>query len=192
MGTPLLTKVPSVRLNREIATLLKTGPKTGKPARRAERNWQVLVGAAADGELCRAYRYTTTAPAVEWAGEAFDDSGWKMARAPFGTINRPRTPWNTPDIWLRQTFDWSGASLQEAALVIFYDEDTEVFVNGQKIWHRSGFTTTYDIFTITDALRKALKKGTNTLAVHTHQTGGGQFIDLALLWEPQARYQKGT
>lgn len=119
-----------------------------------------------------------------WTGEAFNDSAWQTARAPFGTINNPRTPWNTPDIWLRWAFDWHGASLKEAALVIFYDEDREVLVNGQKIWNRSGFATTCDIFTVTEALKMALKKGTNTLAVHTRQTGGGQCIDLALLWEP--------
>ena len=39
------------------------------------------------------------------------------------------------------------------------------------------------MFMLTDELGKALKKGTNTLAVHTHQTSGGQFIDLALLVE---------
>lgn len=32
---------------------------------------------------------------------------------------------------------------------------------------------------------KALRKGGNILAVHTHQTVGGQFIDFALLCEPQ-------
>ena len=70
-----------------------------------------------------------------------------------------------------------------AALVIFYDEDTEVYVNGELIWKRTGFTTRYDAFVVTEALRKALKSGANTLAVHTRQTAGGQFIDLALLIE---------
>ena len=162
----------------------KTGPKTGKPAVPVVRNWQVLVGAAADGNLCKPYRYTTTTPAADWTGGTFADGDWKSACAPFGTINNPHTPWNSSDIWMRQTFEWNGASLKEAALVIFYDEDTEVFVNGQKIWNRSGYISAYEIFTVTGALRKALKKGANTLAVHTHQTGGGQFIDLALLWEP--------
>ena len=167
-----------------VAAYEKTGPKTGKPAVPTIRNWQVLVGAAADGDLGKPYRYTTTAPAAEWTGATFADSKWKTARAPFGTINNPRTPWNTSDIWLRQSFEWNGAGLKEAALVVFYDEDTEVFVNGQKIWSRTGYITGYEMFTVTDALQKALKKGANTLAVHTHQTGGGQFIDLALLWEP--------
>ena len=162
----------------------KTGPKVGQPASRAERNWQVLVGAAADGDICKPYRYTTNSPAATWTSESFDDSAWQSALAPFGTINNPRTPWNTSDIWLRRTFDWSGGSLKEASLVIFYDEDTELYVNGQKIWNRTGYTTAYHMFAVTDALKSALKKGANTLAVHTRQTGGGQFIDLALLWEP--------
>jgi hypothetical protein len=151
---------------------------------RAEHPWQVLVGAAADGELCQPYRYTTTAPATEWPGEAFDDSSWKTAHAPFGTIANPRTRWETSDIWLRRTFEWKGGSFKDAALVIFNDEDTEVYVNGKKIWSRSGFITSYEMYSVGEALKSALHKGENTLAVHTHQTGGGQFIDLALLVNP--------
>ncbi len=61
-------------------------------------------------------------------------------------------------------------SMATAALVIFYDEDTEVYVNGQLIWKRSGYTTSYNIFCRDRCVEKALQKGGNTLAVHTHQT----------------------
>ena len=57
-------------------------------------------------------------------------------------------------------------------------------MNGKKIWSRAGYITSYQAFPITAELKTALKPGRNTLAVHTHQTTGGQFIDLALLREP--------
>ncbi|HEY9173025.1 MAG TPA: sugar-binding domain-containing protein [Verrucomicrobiae bacterium] len=167
-----------------LAAYEKEGPRTGRPAARAAKAWQVLVGAAPDGELCQPYRFATNAPAAEWTSAGFDDTAWPLARAPFGTIANPRTSWTTSDIWLRRTFEWNGGELKDAAIVIFWDEDTEVYVNGQKIWNRSGFVTAYEMFSVTDTLKKALKPGQNTLAVHTRQTGGGQFIDLALLVEP--------
>jgi hypothetical protein len=162
----------------------KTGPKKGKPNPQTEPQWQVLVGAAADGKLNQPYRFTTTAPAADWVNDKFDDSAWQSGLTPFGMIANPKTPWNTSDIWLRRTFEWTGGDLKEAALVIFYDEDTEVYVNGERIWNRSGFITSYEMFTVTDPLQRALRKGQNTIAVHTRQTGGGQFIDLALLVTP--------
>ena len=82
---------------------------------------------------------------------------------------------------MRGTFEWRGGELKEAALVIFHDEDSEVFVNGKQVWSGLGFLTRYDIYDITRTLKVTLKTGRNTLAVHTRQTGGGQFIDLALL-----------
>ncbi len=163
----------------------KTGPITVAPAEPTGREWTVLVGAAADGALARPYHFTTNAPAEGWIGVGWDDSGWWTGLAPFGNaLPGVRTRWDTGDIWLRQTFDFQTAGINAAALVIFYDEDTEVYVNGSLIWRRSGFTTAYDTFSVTESLRKALKQGPNTLAVHTRQTAGGQFIDLALLCEP--------
>ena len=67
--------------------------------------------------------------------------------------------------------------------MISYDEDTEVYVNGQKIVSVQNFIGHYEMHTVTEALRKALRKGANTVAVHTHQTTGGQHIDLAILVE---------
>ena len=170
----------------KLAAYEKTGPSTGKPVEHSGGDWQVLLGADADGDLAKPYHFTTETPADGWMNENFDVAGstWSVARAPFGTIGNFHTPWQTSDIWLRGSFDWNGEAFKEAALVIFYDEDTQVFINGQKVWERQGFTTSYEMFTLTDALRKALKRGQNTVAVHTHQTAGGQFIDLALLVKP--------
>lgn len=163
----------------------KTGPAAAAPARNPDRHWEVLVGAAADGALCLPYHYTTAAPAADWLGETFNDGDWKTAAAPFGNaLPGVRTPWTTSDIWLRRTFEVNGAGLASAALVIFHDEDTEIYVNGKPIWSRPGYISAYEAFAITDELKKALKPGRNTLAVHTHQTTGGQFIDLAILREP--------
>ncbi|HUD45990.1 MAG TPA: glycoside hydrolase family 2 TIM barrel-domain containing protein [Candidatus Baltobacteraceae bacterium] len=164
-----------------------TGPTAGQPSARAERPWKVLVGAAADGELAKPYRFTTAAPAADWMREAMDDSGWASGRAPFGNaLPGVRTSWTNADIWLRQSFDSDTRDIQAALLVIFHDEDTEVYVNGQFIWKEGGYTTAYEARGVTEALKKALRKGRNILAVHTHQTVGGQFIDLAILCEPQA------
>lgn len=168
------------------AAFERTGPVSPQPKPPGAHNWQVLVGSAADGDLCKPYRFTTAAPAGEWQSADFNDSAWAEARAPFGTVSNFRTEWRTSDIWLRRSFDWDGRDVKAAALVIFHDETTEIFVNGQQIWQRGGFNNAYEAFEVTTALKKALKRGGNTLAVHTHQTGGGQFIDLALLVEPQS------
>ncbi len=164
-----------------------TGPTAGQPSPVAARNWKVLVGAAADGELAKPYRFVTTAPAADWMKPEADDSGWESGFAPFGhALPGVRTAWTNDDIWLRQSFESESDNIQAASLVIFHDEDTEVCVNGQLVWKQGGFTTAYDAFDVTEALQKALRKGRNILAVHTHQTVGGQFIDLALLCEPRA------
>jgi hypothetical protein len=159
-----------------------TGPTAPQPGVVAQSDWEVLVGAAADGPLAKEYRFTIADPGPDWTAETKDDSGWSSGLAPFGNaLPGIRTAWSSDDIWLRQQFDCETATIKSGALVIFHDEDAEVYVNGRLIWKRGGFTTGYQAFTVTEALKKALKKGRNLLAVHTHQTVGGQFIDLALL-----------
>jgi hypothetical protein len=158
----------------------------GKPVTQAvEPKWKVLVGALQDGALSTPYKYVTEKPADDWAKEVFDDNAWKTGLAPFGKEqNRTiKTEWTTPDIYLRKTFEYNGSDLKQGAIVMCHDEDTEVHVNGQKILDVKGFISSYMLHTVTDQLKKALKKGTNTIAVHTHQTQGGQYIDLAILIE---------
>jgi hypothetical protein len=162
----------------------RNGQDAAKPAVKAvEPAWKVLVGALQDGDLSTPYRYVVEKPADGWMKEEFDDASWKTGLAPFGgdgdwTI---RTKWTTGDIFFRKTFEYDGGEIKQGAIVICYDEDTEVYVNGQKILGVEKFITNYQLYPVTEPLKKALKKGANTIAVHTRQTAGGQYIDLAVL-----------
>ena len=70
--------------------------------------------------------------------------------------------------------------MKAGAVVISYDEDTEVYVNGQKILSTQNYIGNYEMHLGHGRARQALWSR-NTIAVHTHQTVGGQHIDLALL-----------
>jgi len=144
--------------------------------------WKVLVGAVQDGKLSTPYKYVTDKPGEHWTQAGFDDQAWKTGLAPFGHgPGTVRTEWTSGDIYLRKTFDYDGGTLKHGAVVISYDEDTEVYVNGQQILSVKGFIGNYRLHIVTEPLNKALKKGANTIAIHTHQTWGGQYIDLAIL-----------
>jgi len=151
----------------------------------AEPEWKVLVGALQDGKLRTPYQYVFEKPADGWMNEGFDDSSWKTGLAPFASEGEwtVGTKWTSVDIFFRKTFEYAGGEIKKGALVILYDEDTEVYVNGQKIFGAEKFITQYQLYSVTELLEKALKKGTNTIAVHTRQSSGGQYIDLALLVE---------
>ncbi|WP_347246561.1 sugar-binding domain-containing protein [Thermogutta sp.] len=132
------------------------------------------------------WRYSTETPSENWMTPDFDDSTWKEGSGGFGTQGTPgavvRTVWNTSDIWLRRSFNLEKLpEHSELALAIHHDEDAEVYLNGQLIKRTKGFLTGYTIVPLTgDAARKALKLGRNVLAVHCHQTRGGQYIDVGL------------
>jgi hypothetical protein len=72
--------------------------------------------------------------------------------------------------------DLSGIKLQ-----IFHDEDAEVYLNGMLAAKLPSFITDYDDFEISKEATTALQPGRNTIAVHCHQTSGGQGIDVGIL-----------
>ena len=145
-----------------------------------DAKWRVLVGAIQDGKLSTPYRYMTEKPADDWLKENFDDQAWKSGLAPFGNGNGSRTEWKTPEIYFRKTFEYDGSALRNGAVVIRHNDNTEIYINGQKILGVTG-SKGYYLCLVTEQLQKALKKGANTIAVHAHEGGKGQFIDLAIL-----------
>jgi hypothetical protein len=127
------------------------------------------------------WRYTTAAPSDDWFAPTFDDSGWQQGAGGFGTATTPGavvgTEWNSDDIWLRRTVEGDAGEFAYAFLRIHHDEDAEVYLNGERIASLAGFQTGYSPVDVTDAFRAAWRPGENTLAIHCHQTEGGQFVD---------------
>ena len=65
--------------------------------------------------------------------------------------------------------------------VVFHDEDVEIYVNGILAGSEPNFVTTYVPLKIGHNALEMLKPGAKiVLAVHCHQTEGGQGIDVGL------------
>ncbi|MBS1724249.1 MAG: beta-galactosidase [Armatimonadetes bacterium] len=156
------------------------------PPQPATAPWRVLVGSTRDMPQT-AWKSTTSRPSALWMKPDFADASWYVSPGGFGQKGgwekESVTTWNTPDIWLRQDFKWDNRPFKEAAMAIHYDNATEVYVNGQVVWQsaRGAWNDAYEKIVVTAALKKALRRGHNVIAVHCHQDTGGQFIDLALL-----------
>jgi len=144
------------------------------------------------------WQFTTDKPADGWEKAAFDDSSWKKGPGGFGEPSTPgskvRTSWKTPDIWLRRTVKLPASATRTAttgrgyALSIHHDEDSEIYMNGTLIASVKGYVTDYVTVPLDEkALAAALKEGDNVLAVHCHQTGGGQYIDVGLVRLEEAK-----
>jgi len=133
------------------------------------------------------WSYTTTAPADNWMGLNFDDSSWKHGQSGFGTANTPGaiigTTWRTDDIWLRREVELPAGNYEHLSGWLHHDEDTEVYLNGVLALKADGFIGSYDLFPLTPLGKAALKPGKNLIALHCHQTTGGQYVDFGLVEE---------
>jgi hypothetical protein len=86
------------------------------------------------------------------------------------------------DIWMRQTFTVASLDFDDLVLAWQHDDDAEVWINGVQAAAES-FQTGYPAEMTLDATAKAaLHAGTNVIAVHCRNSGGGpQYIDVGLL-----------
>lgn len=148
---------------------------------------QTMVAIAPTSEdTPQTWRYTMQDPGEGWKEPGFDDSSWAKGFGGFGTAGtpnvKPGTEWNGPQVWLRRTFTVDH-NLDDADLLLrlYHDEDAMVFLNGELILERQGYTTNYVTLRLGPEARALLRQGENTLAVHCRQTDGGQFIDAGLL-----------
>jgi hypothetical protein len=134
-------------------------------------------------DVGRAWQYTTHKPGDDWTKPDFDASSWKTGPAPFGQgVGNPNTPWTDKpgDIWLRRMVILPANIPANLVVRTIHDEDVEVYVNGVLAASALGFVGDYVNLPMSDAAHAALKPGENLIAVHCHQTVGGQIIDVGI------------
>jgi hypothetical protein len=128
------------------------------------------------------WRYTIASPPSNWFEAGFDDSAWKEGPGGFGTVGTPNavvgTVWNTDDIWIRRTVTLDHVPAGRLYVRLYHDEDADVYLNGKLVVQEPGYQNSYVELPIPS---DALRSGVNTIAVHCHQTTGGQGIDVGIV-----------
>lgn len=139
-------------------------------------------------KAAQVWKYTTANPVAGWTKPSFDDSAWKTGPGGFGAsapVGAPvGTSWNTPDIWLRRTFNPGPLTAEQITRLVVreqHDEDIEVYINDVLAYRSGGYISAYEYKPVSKEAQQSLKPNSeNTLAVHCRQTVGGQFIDAGL------------
>jgi hypothetical protein len=136
-------------------------------------------------KIAQKWRFSITKPSDGWEKAEFDAASWTEAEGGFGTKGTPgavvRTEWKTANIWVRRSFELKELPKGEVFLRMHHDEDAEVYINGVLAVKAGGWTSEYNEFPLTAEGRKALKSGTNVIAIHVLQKTGGQYIDAGLV-----------
>ena len=66
-------------------------------------------------------------------------------------------------------------------LKLYHDDNVEVYLNGEKVYTKVGWTSDYQLIPLSDAIKSKLKKTNNLLAIHCTNTGGGAWLDAGLV-----------
>ncbi len=141
----------------------------------------------------RPWQYTFEKPADAWIRPEFDDASWKTGPAPVGEPDTTaRTRWSDTsgieggadgkDIWMRQTFRVEAIPASDDLRVrIAHDDDAEVYLNGRLVLKLPGHAGGYHDRKPLAPLSAVLEAGDNTIAVHCHEQGWSQFIDVGIV-----------
>lgn len=127
-------------------------------------------------------KYLIAEPAAGWQKLQYNDSGWQTGTAPFtDDKTQAKTLWNSKDIWMRRTFTLNDPYVDKLVLKLWHDDDVEVYLNGDKIYSKIGWTSDFELIPLADDVRSKLKKGNNILAIHCANTAGGAWLDAGLI-----------
>lgn len=125
-------------------------------------------------------KYTEAKPGTDWLNADYDDSKWQTGQGLFGTKDAgSKTIWNSREIWIRRVFDLQSTNVNELLLRTKYDDNVEIYLNGEKIFNAGCCSANKEVL-LSKAFQQKLKKGKNVLALYCENTGGQAYIDAGL------------
>lgn len=131
-------------------------------------------------EMPYSCQFTETKPEGDWTAIDYDDTKWQTGKGLFGTKEQePQTLWTSRHIWIRRTFNWDSPSVNELLMRAKYDDNVEIYLNGEKIF-TAGCCSANKEIELTKTIQQKLKKGKNVLALYCENTGGNAYIDAGL------------
>src|SRR2546423_8300983 len=160
--------------------LIRVDGKTYKFLGAPKRELKAIVPGAEDKIYSCAY--TEKKPTEDWMNLNYDDQEWLKGKGMLGTKeSNPQTLWTSRDVWIRRSFLLPKVIvLNELVLLAKYDDDAEVYLNGEKIFSTGCCSSGYKEIDLSRQLQLKLRTGKNVLAVHCANTGGPGFIDVGL------------
>jgi len=130
--------------------------------------------------------YTEVDPGEGWMKTGFNDGQWKKGVAPFGdNKSLVKTMWLSKNIWMRRKFNINDLNFNNLFLKLSHDDDVEVYLNGEEIYKKAGWTNKYIYLPIADEIKSKLKRGENVLAIHVINNVGGAMLDAGIVEEPK-------
>ena len=148
----------------------------GLTAKKNQVNEKILLNPSSDG-----WKYTVNdmgyAMDEKWIEAGFNDSSWNSGRIDGVSYDVGK------QIWARTTFNLADASdldLKKLFLNIKYDENPQIYLNGNLIFSAEGYNDVYHTEALLADYTKYLKKGENTIAVTCFNTAGGSCIDFGI------------
>jgi hypothetical protein len=135
--------------------------------------------------MSQSWRYTAASPQENWAAPDYDDSQWSTGGGGFGTKGTlglsVGTAWQTDQIWMRKEFQLETVQFSDLQFRLFHDEDIWIYINGQPVIHRAGWSTGYVVLPVPGDKTGLFKTGRNVIAVRCKQTSGGQGVDVGIM-----------
>ncbi|GAA4323001.1 DUF4965 domain-containing protein [Mucilaginibacter gynuensis] len=143
-----------------------------------EVNYKVILPTSDESPFT--VKYTETEPKGDWTSATNTDGDWKSGSAPIGDdANTVKTLWKSHDIWVKRTFNIANTSgINELFLKMNHDDNIEVYLNGKKVYEKTGWTNTFQYFPIN---KSEIKAGQNVIAIHLANSAGGRYLDFGLV-----------